>query len=427
MLRQILATFVILAAAAAWWFPAPLLLRTELIHWEKLYEARYAPSGFRGARKPFFQSVSKPQPLTQFIASRTAGQVVTGTDPAWGGIFSRLEANLAQKGAAVSFVDPKVYPFSVLPGTSRYLEWRDAEGIRYLEYQVIPAKDFESHHIPPEIEFPYRQHWALLLAGGAGAMLFGFVRGGTAGLVAGSSAGKGMRWSAVLALLFAGAILWPFLYQNVGSGFSYASILMGGLFLIGALLGVWLFGLQAALLRRMIGGGCLAHFTYAPEEWTRFVEWNFGEEASEKMALWWLIFAISLVIGLGFMAVMRDGASVWVFGVLMGLMAFLWILAVLMPRLACRRHLRRTGEVYIAKDGIYLNGSVHSWGTLGARLDSVEFNTKPLPHLHVVYSYWMVAGRSLHVTRNCVNVRVPVPAGQESAGRDVAKQLQEPA
>jgi hypothetical protein len=145
------------------------------------------------------------------------------------------------------------------------------------------------------------------------------------------------------------------------------------------------------------------------------------------MALWWLIFVISLIIGLGFMAVMRDGASVWVFGVLMGLMALLWILAVLMPRLAYRRHLRRNGDVYVGKDGIYLNGSVHSWGTLGARLDSVEFNTKPLPHLHVIYSYWMVAGRSLYVTRNYVNVRVPVPVGKESAGRDVAKQLQEPA
>ena len=81
MLRQILAASVILAAVAAWWFPAPLLLRTELIHWGKLYEARYSPSGFGGARKPFIQSVSKPQPLTQFIASRTAGKIVTGTDP----------------------------------------------------------------------------------------------------------------------------------------------------------------------------------------------------------------------------------------------------------------------------------------------------------------------------------------------------------
>lgn len=219
------------------------------------------------------------------------------------------------------------------------------------------------------------------------------------------------------------AVVWPFIYQSVGYGFSFASILMGGFFLIGGLAGMFLFGLQTAMLRRMISGEHLAHFTYMPEEWAKFAQWNYGEEASEKKFLWWFIFVISLVVCLGFMAVMQDEASVWVFGELMGLMAVLWILAVIVPRLTYRRHFKSSGEVYVGQNGIYISGSVHSWNTWGSQLDSTTFKADPLPHIEVVYSYMMVAGRFLFFFRNYVLVRIPIPASQEEMGREVAAQL----
>ena len=77
----------------------------------------------------------------------------------------------------------------------------------------------------------------------------------------------------------------------------------------------------------------------------------------------------------------------------------------------------------IKPDGIYLDGSVHSWNSLGTRLDSVAFQASPLPHLRFVYSYLMVAGRSLYFFRNYVTVRVPVPAGREAEGRAVVRLL----
>ncbi len=428
-LRQVLATGVVLAVLLAWWFPAPLLLRTELVDWGRLHESRYASSGsgfgVMGLGKAFIRSVTEPEPLNRFIASRIADQVVNGTDPGWSEVLDSLETILDAGGKAVRYVAPDVPPFFSLPRTARYLEWRDGRGLRYLEYQFVPAVEFESHTIPEDVRFPLRASWVFLVPCGIGAVVLGFVTGATPDLVDGSSAGKGRRWSAVFSILCFGVVVWPFVYQSVGSGFSFASILLGGLFFMGGLVGLWLFGRQTAMLRRMLAGDHVAHFIYLPEEWARFAQWNFGEEASEKKGLWWLIFVISLVVGLGFMAVMQDEASVWVFGGLMAFMAVLRLLAVGVPRLTYRRHLKGAGQVYVGQEGIYLNGSVHSWNTWGARLDSATFRPEPLPHIEVVYSYLMIAGRSLYVFRNYVAVRVPVPAGQEERGKQVAAKLAE--
>jgi hypothetical protein len=48
---------------------------------------------------------------------------------------------------------------------------------------------------------------------------------------------------------------------------------------------------------------------------------------------------------------------------------------------------------------------------------------KPMPHILLVYSYMMMAGRSLYFFRNYVEVRIPVPRGQEEAGAAVVKAL----
>ncbi|MDO9581510.1 MAG: hypothetical protein Q7J24_00160 [Desulfomicrobium sp.] len=426
MARQLLASMAIVAALMAWWFPAPLLVRGELVQWSRLYENRFAPSGSSlGATAlggAFVRSVTGPVPLTEFIASRIEGQVMPATDSVWTDVFAALQGSVDARQGTV-FFDPEQPPFPALEPDRRYVQLQDEQGIRHMEYRFVPANDFEMHEIPPDVRYPLRRYWPLIAALGLGGILFGFAGGSGGGLVERSSAGKGLRWSAICAVGLMGMIMWPFVYRTVGAGLSLASIIMGGIFLIGALVAMWLFGRQAAMLRRMAGGAHLAHFTYNPDEWTRFVQWNFGEEASEKKALWWIIFAISLLIGLGFMAVMRDEASVWVFGVLMALMVVLRALAVGLPRLALGHHLARPGEVYVGEEGLFLNGTVHTWTGLGARLDDVALESAPLPHLRLVYSYLMVAGRSLYFFRNYVTVRIPVPEGREAEGKAVADKL----
>lgn len=427
--RYVVASCVLVAAAMAWWYPEPVLVRGELVDWGRLYERRHAPPeqmiGAMALGKAFIQSVSEPLPLTEFIAGNTAGRVVVAKDPAWQDIFAGLDASMAAGAAPVRFSRPAEAPFTGLDENLRYVEFRDQKGVRHMEYRFIPAREFEFVNIPEDKAFPVRPYWLVMLLGSVGALGLGFVGGRAANIVEGSSAGRGVRWSAVFAVLFSGMILWPFVHGTVGSGFSFASILMGGLFLIGALVGLWLFGSQVRMLRDMVeNGNHLAHFVFDPAEWKTFADWNYGQEASNKRAMWLLIFVISVVVGGGFMLVMRDEASVWVFAGLMGFMVVLWLLAVGLPWLMRRRDLRGTGEVYVGDRCVYLNGTVHSWGMLGSRLDSVQMEKKPMPHILLVYSYMMVAGRSLYFFRNYVEVRIPVPRGQEEAGVAAVRALE---
>jgi hypothetical protein len=430
--RYVVSSCVIVAAVMAWWYPEPVLVRGELVDWGRLYERRNAPPehmlGAMALGKALIQSVSEPLPLTEFIAGNTAGRTVEARDPAWQDVFSSLDASMDAGSAPVRFSRPAEAPFAELDKNLRYVEFRDGKGIRHMEYRFIPAREFESVDIPEDKAFPARPYWMVMLLGSVGAVGLGLAGGRAANLVEGSSASRGVRWSAVFGVLFSGMILWPFVHGTVGSGLSFASILMGGLFLIGALVGLWLFGSQVRQLRDMVEGGRhLAHFVYDPAEWKAFAEWNYGQESSQKRAMWLIIFAISVVVGGGLMAVKRDEASVVVFAGLMGFMAVLWLLAVGLPWLTRRRDLRGPGEVYVGERCVYLNGTVHSWGKLASRLDSVKLDRKPIPHILLVYSYMMVAGRSLYFFRNYVEVRIPVPRGQEDAGAAVVKALEKSA
>ena len=428
LLRNIVAACVIAAAVMAWWYPEPVLLRGELVRWGKLYEDRNTPpgrmSGAMGLGKAFVQSVSEPLPLTEFIAAKTRGRTVTVTGPAWAQAFGELEQALAAGRRPLRFDRPDLRPFAELSGPSGYAEFRDAGGIRHMDYRRIPAREYGTSDVPEEAAFPLRRHWPWLLGAGLGALTVGLFAGRAGDLVAGSSAGRGVRWSAVCAVMFGTLVLWPFVYGTVGSGASYASIMVGGLFLFGALFGMWLFGREARLLHDIVvGGRSLAHFTFEPEEWTAFARWEYGEESSQKRSLWLLIFGISVAVGAGVMIVKRDEASVWVFGFLMAFMALLLLLATGLPALTYRRNMRRSGEVYVGERCVYVNGTVHSWDVWGSRLDEARFVAAPLPHVRLVYSYLMVAGRSLYVFRNHVTVRIPVPRGQEGAGKAVASAL----
>jgi hypothetical protein len=424
--RYVVTAGLFVAAAMAWWFPEPVLIRGELIDWGHRYEQRHEPPthliGAMALGRAIVQSVSPPLPLTEFIAQSTAGRTVTVKDPAWKEILGEMTRRFESGNSTVRYFRPALPPCSDLDESARYVAYRDEKGLWYMEYRFIPAREFKTVNVPADQAFPLRPYWPVMLLICGTAAAFTLAQTRTADLVEASSAGRGMRWSGVFTVFFAGMVLWPMLYGTVGSGLSFASIMAGGLFGIGALAGLWLFGNQAGQLKDMVERQhYLAHFTYDPEEWKAFALWNYQEETMQRSIMWRLIFILSVLIGGGFAAVMRDEPSLWVFAGLMGFMALLWLLAVGLPKLHYRRDLRKPGEVYIGERCVYMNGSVHSWGILGSRLDSVHMEKNPLPHILLIYSYLMVAGRSLYVFRNYITVRIPVPKGQEAKGQKVIK------
>jgi len=209
--RYVVASCVIVAAAMAWWYPEPVLVRGELVDWGRLYERRNAPPehliGAMALGKAFIQSVSEPLPLTEFIAGNTAGRTVEARDPAWRDVFSGLDAAMDAGSDPVRFSKPSEAPFTELGEDSRYVEFRDEKGIRYMEYRFIPAREFESVDIPEDKAFPVRPYWLAMLLGSVVAVGFGFAGSRAANLVEASSAGRGVRWSAVFGVLFSGMIL----------------------------------------------------------------------------------------------------------------------------------------------------------------------------------------------------------------------------
>lgn len=415
LLRAVCAACLLALALLAWWYPAPRMIRLEWVPWDTLHAENEAAAAGKPVRKSsYFRPKPQSMPLAEFIAAKTAGYSIPAVNPAWTPWFEQLE-----KERSVLFVRPSAPPFTELAPRMRYLELPGPGVPRHLEYHFLTPEDYARENIPAALVYPLRQYWPALLAAALAAFFLGAwpVRG----RLERCSASRGVRWSAVLTVLAAAVALHPFLYQSESMS-SHAFIFVGGFLFLGALIGLVMFFCQYLRARALFTGAHLAHFTYTQEEWTRFTHWAHQEESMQKKMLWMFISAIILVVGLGFMLLMRDTASLWVFAILMTLAAVLWVFAVGLPWLTRRRNLRETGEVYLGQNSVYLNGTVHSWDFMGARLESARLRHQPLPHILLVYSYRMMAGRIPYFFRHPVMVQIPVPAGQEQAARKILEQ-----
>ena len=235
----------------------------------------------------------------------------------------------------------------------------------------------------------------------------------------GSSAGAGCKVFTSILVGGIALVVLPFLYFGGEDGMP--ALFIGFFVVIAGIIGMAMFGFQASSVSKMMRGkGLFAHWTYDPEEWRRYTELAFRADQSGKRGLLVLVSLIILVVGGGFWLMVRDEAAAWVFLFLLGLIALLWLIVLLVPRLAYRRNLKGPGDVYIGTSGIYLNGSVHSWNLPGSRFESVKYVAEPMPALVFVYSYLMSAGRSMFLFRQHAAVPVPVPKGRESEARMIA-------
>lgn len=363
------------------------------------------------------------RPLTEFIARETEGRLVQGDSAEWRNWYIGRFSGDSNANHGTLYFRPDIPPFVGLNRECGYLEIRDEGAVDFLFFTMVSARYFYNLKIPTALRYPFRKEAVAVLLAALALMILNRFYRGEADLAAESTAGKGCK--VFVAILASGLALiaLPFFYHDFEGNIP---VFMIGIFvLIAGLVGLAVFGRQMRILQRILSGeDLLAHWGYDPEEWKRFVEWEFTEERQEKRGLWLLISAITMLVGLGFWLIMRDEAAAWVLLFLLGLIGLLWVVAVLVPKFTYRRNIKGPGEVCIGTSGIYMNGSVHTWHLLGSRFESAEYRDKPFPLLAVIYSYLMVAGRSLYIFRQYVEVRVPVPAGREEEGKNIAKSLQ---
>ena len=399
-IRYIIASCGLVALVLAWWFPTSVLIRSEWVDWGREYE-----------------SAATAIPLTEFIAKQTEGRVVQGTNPLWAQVFAGFESDLAaqKEKPDARFFKPDQAPFNQLKGRSKYLEWRDSSGIRYLAYQRVYARDFADQPIPDALRFPLRTYWPVLLGGIVLIGYWGFFHRQKLTLVESSTSAQLIRGATVLIVIGVGLIVGPMICR-VDSSFSLFSGMAGIMLLIVAGAMIWSSSREIALLRRLLEGQhYLAHFTYGADEWQRYAEWNFSQEMARSKSNWWLLFSVTLVASGIFLGMEgKSDKALWIVGGLSGsLMLFATVLAIFYVQ-AYRRHCAGPGEVYIGQQIVYLNGLVYSWGSSGIRLDLVELKTEPLPHLLLVL--YSERGGS-------APVRILVPAGQQEW---VQRQVVEP-
>jgi len=227
------------------------------------------------------------------------------------------------------------------------------------------------------------------------------------------------RISWLLTLVFGAGVFAPGILGVDGMGGGFALAFLSAFAAVCAFIAAIIFSRSAARAERILGGSdVIARWSYSSDEWRRFCEAEKLTSAEESRALYFLVLAISVVVGVGFMLVKRDAASVFVFVFLMVFMLALRIFASAMQRSRNRRYLAFQGPAIIAPGGALLAGEFHDFEGFTARVEGVE--CLPLAGLLILavrYSYSSRAGRQSAVAR------LPVPGADEAEGNRVAQAL----
>lgn len=219
-------------------------------------------------------------------------------------------------------------------------------------------------------------------------------------------------------IILAGIIMMiaPFAFGMDGFNGGFA-IATGGVFVIivGVVSVVVYARLSGKLDNILKKENILAHWTYAPEQWKEYTEKEHKTDWSEKKGLFFLIAAISVIVGI-IVGFMFQDARFAIFFVL-GLICFMGIVAWLTATINYMRNKRHPGEIYIARDGAYFTGQLHYWGGMGSHLDGASYVGSEEPLISIKYSAIALTGP------NRYDVRIPVPPGEEDSARRIVSQI----
>ena len=213
-------------------------------------------------------------------------------------------------------------------------------------------------------------------------------------------------WWAGGGILSLVGVVVPFLAMDGMNG-GFAVSCLSGFFMILFGVGAMVYVYRAAVLNRILSGEDLvAHWTYGPEEWATYAKAEYERQKSSKTILFCVISGFALFFGLMFLVFAPKGGFA-VFLTMMGLIVVIGFTAFLSVTLTGRNLAAGVGEAYIARAGVYLNRTLHTWTMMGATLDGVTLLRGESLLMVFAYSFPSKSGRQRE------DVRVPVPAGRE--------------
>ena len=226
--------------------------------------------------------------------------------------------------------------------------------------------------------------------------------------------------SVVVAILAAGLIFLPGWVGMDGMKGGFALSFVSFFIAICAVVLAWFFRGRAAALERIFQGkDLLAHWTYTLAEWQGYTEAELDEQTQDNKSLWFLVGGICLLVG-GLFWVFDHEAGGIVFLVMVAIILLLAVVAFGLPRLRYNRQQRGPGEAWIARGGIFFDGSLVRWNSWGANLEGVEWQAAsgnvPIC-LKFELSYPNRTGRQYQA------LRIPIPFGREAEAHSVLEQL----
>jgi hypothetical protein len=229
----------------------------------------------------------------------------------------------------------------------------------------------------------------------------------------------------VMLLAGGGLALWPNLANSDMMQSGYALMCLGGFLALCGVVTSAVYGDRVARLSAMLAGRqVLAHWVYETAQVDRQAARDFKETKERNRGIFlviafFMLACIILFTIIGFVEGEEDSMP----GFIAFMLVILLVIAAFafgMPYLQRRQTTHSSHEAYIATNGLYVNGALHTWNSLLAKLDSVAFADRPEPRL--VFNLRSLSSVGwIHYEPYAVEV--PVPRGQEEEARRTAQRL----
>ncbi len=185
-------------------------------------------------------------------------------------------------------------------------------------------------------------------------------------------------------------------------------------FIMGIIVSVIYFRRAAALDLMLRGDNLLAHWTYSEHEWRAYAEREHREQVEINRGIFLMIAVIAVIVGVIFVVAVPDSlvSTAITIGGLILIIGFTAFFVTWYRRAQNRRYL---SEVYLSRDGVYINREFHTWRGLGGQLEGVSIDDKHLGQTILIFDY-SAPGKN---GRYHYSARVPVPLGKEVEVRTI--------
>jgi hypothetical protein len=223
----------------------------------------------------------------------------------------------------------------------------------------------------------------------------------------------------ILMAVFLFCVFLPSIVGLDGFDGGFAMSFTAGFMVIMSLVVIFIYRSRARQLNKILKGeGRITVWQYTQDEWMRFIATDFEDERKSKKSLFFIVAAISVVVGILLMISLKDMLALFI---ALGIIPIVAIPAFLAPRARFNKLKNSEPKALIAEKGVIVGKMFHLWVNLGASLDEVKINSEAEPDM-IEFTYSMPTrnGRDVQVAR------VPVPKGKTEEAIKIADYFNSP-